>query len=183
MLTLVAIIVAAVSPLESVGIEHVFPISHFADFFITVLVFFVIVGPSWIVNVIPILRYLFSIPILLPLLTASTLPLLAVEVGDIIVIRRPICQGRFDGLRSWRSRYWRYWRFWSAHRIFCRRRWRWSCRTRCRCRRSELARYSLCFGLLSRNLRSSCRLELQGGCCTTRGTSNPHVSKSICANK
>jgi hypothetical protein len=175
-LTPIAVVVTAISPLESMGIEHIFPISNFSDFLIAVLVFFIVVWSSWIVDVIPILRHLFSIPILFPLLTASTLSLLVVEVVGIIVVSCPICQRRFNWLRSLRSRYWRFWR---ADSIFCRRRWRWSSRARYGCRRSELARYSLCFGLLSRNLGSSCGLELQGGCCTTRGRSNPHVSKSI----
>ena len=156
--TSIAIIVATVSPLQSVGIQHIFPISDFSDLFVAISILFVIVRSTWIINIVPVLGDLFSLPVLLPLLASTTLPLLTIEVVDIIVISCPICERRFHWLRSLRGR--RRW-FWSAGGIFHWRRGRESGRGRnCRSWRSEFARYGFRFGFLSRYLRSSCWLKL-----------------------
>lgn len=80
-------------------IQPVLPFSHFAYFFIAPFVFFVIVGPGGVIDVVPIRDHFWSLSVLLPLLAASTLSLfLPIEAIYIVIIgcRGPIGEGRLD---------------------------------------------------------------------------------------
>ena len=97
--TPVAIIIARVSPLHSMRIKQIFPVSNLSDLLLTVLVFLVVVRSARIVNVIPVLLHMLRFFVLFALLSSSTLSLLAVKVTDVIIIYSPVCNGRLD--RSW----------------------------------------------------------------------------------
>jgi hypothetical protein len=68
------------------GIESILPVPNLADLFITMFIFFIIVGSRRVINVIPVRHHSF-ITILLPLFSSTSLPLLSpVEPIDIIII-------------------------------------------------------------------------------------------------
>ena len=77
------------------SVESVLPLSDFANFLITVLVFFIVVRSRWVVDIIPILWYFFYSTILLALLSSTTLSLLTSKEVIDIVISSPIGEGRF----------------------------------------------------------------------------------------
>ena len=107
-------------------VESVLPFSNLANFLVTVFVLFIIVGPRRIIDIVPILWYLFEPAILLTLLPATALSFFSsIEVIDI-VIGGPI--GKCGFWRRWLS--WRSWRIYLLRCWGCSNGGRWSIRYR-----------------------------------------------------
>ena len=78
--------VTVLSPSHAMPIQEIFPFPHFADLLLAMLVFFIIVRPARVIDVVPILRHWSSFLVLLALLPTPASALLSVEVVDVLVI-------------------------------------------------------------------------------------------------
>jgi hypothetical protein len=67
-------------------IQQIFPFPHLANLLLTVLVLFIVVWPTGVVDVIPILRHRSCFLVLLALLAAPAWALFRVEMADIFII-------------------------------------------------------------------------------------------------
>lgn len=162
-------------------IEPIFPLPDFSNLFLAMFVLVVVGWPAGVIDIVPVLSDLLSLPILFPLFpTASLSPLPTIQIVHVVIIRSSGCPVGNRGLRSgrrWRRRSCPCARL-PGHIVRRRRWWRRGNRRLSYRGLRVLASYGFCLCFLSGHLRSF------GGLKSERGygrASIPNVSTSCLA--